>query len=242
MELDSSLFWEGLREERKSSDPNSQFSRLWDEYHTRLRRIREAVAVLPEVISTDSITQLVDDTMTAGACRERLLWRFGGLGDFVWSSLEAGIGRLEGLELAKTEKQLPVAELRHKVELIRMDEPGAKRPPIAKYLLEETETESQRCHSCQRHERAVARNEKPPCQCCERYRRYRRCTPCNVCQAWHARLSAWVKKRADGGEVDRFGERIPIPEEEQKRRNRTAIVKRIFRMDERNEANDRTPT
>ena len=76
--------------------------------------------------------------LTAGRCYERLLWWFS-VGGALSSSLEAGMGRLEALEGANTAKQLPIAELRHKVELIRMDEPGAKRPTIAQYLLKEIE-------------------------------------------------------------------------------------------------------
>ena len=98
-----------------------------------------------KVNSADSVNRLLEDALTAGRCYERLLWTFS-VGDALTSSLDAGMARLEALEEANTAKQLPIAELRHKVGLIRMDERDAKRPTVVQYLLNETETDSQRCH------------------------------------------------------------------------------------------------
>ena len=193
------------------------------------------------VSSADPLGKLLEDALTAGRCYERLLWRFGGIGDLALLSLEAGKSKLKGIDRAREEKQLPIVELKHKVELIRMDEPRMKRPAIAKQLLEESESDSRRCHDCQRYERAAARKAKPRCQRCERYRSYGRCTPCELCQSWHKRLSKWVMERADDGEVDEWGERIPVTDEVQKRRNQEAITKRIERLDRR-VADDHTTT
>ena len=241
LERASGLLWEEFKEKRKSSDPQDEFSRTWDEFHTRVGRIRDARENLTKVSSADSVRKLLEDALTAGRCYEKLLWRFGGPGDLALLSLEAGMDKLEGIEKASEAKQFPIVELKHKVELIRMDEPRMKRPAIADHLLEESESDSRRCHDCQRYGRAAARKAKPRCQRCERYRSYGSCTPCNLCQAWHKRLSKWVKERADGGEVDEWGERIPVTDEVQKRRNREAIKKRIERID-RLVADDHTAT
>ena len=241
LERASDLLWEELKEKRKSSDPQDEFSRTWDEFQTRVGRIRDAMENPTSVSSADSLRKLLEDALTGGRCYERLLWRFGGIGDLALLSLEAGMYRLEGIEKAREAKQLPIGELKHKVELIRMDEPRMKRPAIADQLLEESKSDSRRCHDCQRYERAAARKAKPRCQRCERYRIYGRCTPCKLCQTWHKRLSKWVKERADGGEVNEWGERIPVTDEVQKRRNREAIKKRIERID-RPVADDHTTT
>lgn len=223
LERASGPFWDELRRKRESSDPHSEFSRTWDDYQTRKNRIRDARKNFAKVGLATAVTKLVEDALIAGMFYERLLWKFGGIGDLVLLSLEAGIAKLKGIEGANEAKETPIAELEHKVVLIRMDEPDTKRPAIAEYLLGESDTDSRRCHECQRHERAVARKTKPPCQVCERYRRYEKCKPCAVCLSWHMRLSEWVQERSD------------------KRRNREAIVKRILRIDQP-EADDRTTT
>ena len=241
LERASDLLWEEFKKKRKSSDPQDEFSQTWDEFQTRVGRIRDAMNNPTSVSSADSLGKLLEDALTAGRCYERLLWRFGGIGDLALLSLEAGKSKLKGIDRAREEKQLPIVELKHKVELIRMDEPRMERPAIADRLLEESESDSARCHDCQRYERAAARRAKPRCQRCERFLIYGRCTPCKLCQSWHKRLSKWVMKRADGGKVDELGERIPVTDEEQKRLNRAAIAKRIERLDGR-VADDHTTT
>ena len=66
LELASGPFWEGLRKKRESSDPNSPFSRLWDEFQTRAGRIRHAMANPAKVNSADSINQLLEDAPDCG--------------------------------------------------------------------------------------------------------------------------------------------------------------------------------
>ena len=66
LERASDAFWEGLREKRKSSDPQSEFSRTWDEFQTRAGRLRVAVQKPRGVWSGDSISELIGDALTAG--------------------------------------------------------------------------------------------------------------------------------------------------------------------------------
>ena len=226
VEQSPGAFWKQLAEERKNSDPQSEFSRTWDECETFKDRIRDTLHNLKSLCSSDvftQINQLVEYTLTAERCRVRLLNKCGGIGGSATLGLEWGLDKLRGVNEANIEKAVPVAELEHKVALLRMDEPDAKPLARAEYLLKETEADSHRCHACQSYERAVADARSPQTQRCERYQHYSRCKPCDVCRAWHMRLSGWLQKRSKTWDEDNSGQWSEVDSQVREKRNKEAL-------------------
>ena len=226
-------FWERLAEKRKTSDPQSEFSKTWDEFITRQEQMRDRLHNLKRVCSSDvfnQVIQLAEIASTAETCRQRLLNRFGGIGDMATLGLEWGLDKFRGLDAVKDGKAPSMVELEHKVALLRIDEPDAKALVIAGYLLRETEADGDRCHDCQRCERAVTGTRRPLPQRCELYRHSARCQPCDVCRAWHMRLSDWLQKRSTKWDEDDSGQRIEVKPGVREERNKDALRKRIERI------------
>ena len=225
-----------LAKVRERSNPDSEFSRTWDELKNLNSRVRNAFNHLKKVCSEDvlvDLAQLAIDAQASGKYEEKLVWRFGGIGDSMTLGSEWGLDRLDALVVANASKAEATAELEHKVDLFRMDAPDAELTAIAKYLLRETETDSDRCHDCQRHTRAVAEDRDVPRQPCELYQSYRRCKSCDVCRAWHRWQSKWIKKSKEKCHEDKSRRRVEVDPKERKRKAVDALRKKIKRIDER---------
>ena len=236
VEVERMAHFKLLAKERERSNPHSEFSRTWDELRNRNSRVRNAFNHLKKVCSEDvlvDIAQLAIDARVSGKYEEKLVWTFGGIGGSMTLGSEWGLDRLDALVVANASKAEATAELEHKVDLFRMDAPDAELTAIARYLLSETETDSDRCHDCQRHTRAVAEDRDVPRQPCELYQRYGRCKSCDVCRAWHRWQSKWIKNSKEKCHEDKSGRRVEVDPKERERKVVDALRKKIKRIDER---------
>ena len=197
VEVDLLALIERFALERRSRKPGSdeaqvELDRLWRRGLRSRARLRRALRRAHSVWTRAELEQIVAQAMDVGIVLERLVWKFGGVGGETAKSVWTRLRPNEGLTRANVSREAHLGEgLKHKLGLLCTGQPNVSRSAIARWLLEEDELATSRCHNCQRVEWAVANRETPPCARCERGQSGRPCRRCEECVDWYGHLARW---------------------------------------------------
>ena len=214
---------------RSPSDSLEQeFVALWRRglrLRARLRRVRKRPT---DVWTSEEVWEIILYAIEAGVVRERLVWKFGGLGAEMAKRIESRLRSNEGLAEANKKREAGLTEgLKHKLNLMCEWKPKISRRDVARHLLEESEEDSLSCHDCQRAKWVNGGGDLLPDARCENYRRYGKCRKCDDCTMSYMRVAEWRNVTREKNKKKR------LAEERTNERMCETLAKRIGNIDPR---------
>ena len=234
VEVDGVVMFESLAQlRRKMGSPSDSLERefvaLWRRglrLRARLSRVRKRPT---GVWTSEEVGLLMLRAIEAGVVRERLVWKFGGLGAEMARRIESRLRSNKGLPAANKAREAGLtAGLKHKLKVMCEYEPKISRRAVARRLVEESKGDNLRCHHCQRSKWLSHSGDVPRHGPCEYRQLHGKCQECKDCTLWYSYVCEWRNSAKKIGQDGR-----ELTDKEIKERMCEALAKRIGTIDPR---------